>query len=701
MDEMEPMEGEGLKKELKKAGKKVAKTAAKAAVKYGATAAGTALAGPVGGYVAGKVADFALARLKKRPGGVMPPAVRAFVEKFGDTPINSVEVTRTPLDVTSRAPLNMVTLGQFDKAVKEAGYDSAFHLAMIVNGEYQIEKMEVIRVGGVSKKKNTETFVLQEKSTKTIREMFDAAESIMGRDKFTGYDARTNNCQDFIVAMLQGAGILTERSKEFVKQDVREIFKKLPGFTSALARGVTDLAAAADAAIYGQGEEETDVLEGGCEECMSGQGLKKLYKKGKKAAKNGVKYVKKDLKDDATKIAKKVRKATGQGFEYVWDEAQPIRAVLRQGSDILASALNKTNIDALEKIGASIHRFAHADQETLARMLGKQIRVASKGLVIVGKVTSVVGNVMVITGTITGQPELVAIGVAVDAAGNAVEIAGNVSYAASYGVSAAVAGDRKAALLAFLKAVEVGGTGALDSLTGGAGTVFIDLAKAAATDDTELAIQASAKAALVALDIIPGGEIASAVGEVATKTGAVDAATTAIADEASQAGSGPRTRATKRSREEDYSDMQRPLDESKVRRGMSERVATRDVRVNPTGVNSGWVRPKHAAVSIKPGVRKSDFYRRPTVRGFGANYVRNGYRDAPTGEDATGETRSRSRSVSALPVPNYRATGFDGSLDTILENSFHAPEVNRDMRLTDLNKPVTEIIRERTHVRRA
>ena len=141
---IEPMEGGALfskstKRKLKNTGKKILKTGAKYAVKEGAIALGTMAAGPVGGVAAGMAADFALKRLKKRPGGVMPPSVRKFVAEHGDEQITSVELLRTPLDMVSRAPLNMVTLGQFDKAVKEAGYDSAFHLGMIVNNKHQIE----------------------------------------------------------------------------------------------------------------------------------------------------------------------------------------------------------------------------------------------------------------------------------------------------------------------------------------------------------------------------------------------------------------------------------------------------------------------------------------------------------------------------------------------------------------------------------
>ena len=39
----------------------------------------------------------------------------------------------------------------------------------------------------------------------------------------------SNNCQDFIIALLKGSSILTKQLQDFIKQNVKTLFEKLPG----------------------------------------------------------------------------------------------------------------------------------------------------------------------------------------------------------------------------------------------------------------------------------------------------------------------------------------------------------------------------------------------------------------------------------------------------------------------------------------
>ena len=676
MAEMEQkMEGDGWWKDTKKAVKKKGKAVIKNDI---VPLAVTTVAGPV----AGMATKFVLQRLKKRPAGVMPPSVRSFLEKKGDEKITSVEVIRTPLDAVSQGALAAVTLGTFNKAVQEAGYDAAFHLAMIVNGKYQIDKQEVIKVSQPQKSKKTETLVLKETTDKTIREMFTAAQQLMGDGKFTGYDAKTNNCQDFIMAMLQGADIASERAQLFVKQDAGAIFSKLPGFTQPVARAVTDMAAAANAAIFGQGA--IDIIQ-------QGHGIKKLYKKKKKSVKKSATDTYKDVKETGEKkyeqgkdfakttgkdagiaAAKLAAKKIGKGAVLVWDELHPIRHVLAQGADALANQLNKTNIDALEKAGAKIHSFVHASPTDLARLLGKTIRVASKGAIITGQVTSVIGNVMVIAGTVTGQPEIVALGIAVDEAGTAIELTGRVGVEAGTITVALVQGDKEKAKEAALRAAITRGKGVLDMVTDGVGSTIVDLVQAVASDDPEATRRAAAKGALLAMGKATGTDDAAAVANLGVKVAGMGRKRK-HRDPMSRLGS----KAT--------ADWRHYLNDGEVKRAASNQAAMREVRVNPTNIASAHIEPHSALVYRRLGMLPSEFASRPTVRGFGANYVKTGYRDAPTGECAVGDTRSKSKSLSALPPPNYRDTVFDGAMATHLENSVRVYEASRDEKLTDLN----------------
>ena len=230
----------------KRVGKDIAKAVPRAAVS-------TAL-GPTGSLVDAAVGD----RFKKREAGKLPPAVRNVLEKQGDTVVTSIRAERTPLDMATNAALNAVTLGAFDKAVKQSGYDRAFHLALIINEKFVLDKQEVIKLSPYKGKKKTseERPIPLQKSGVTIREMLDKTRERMGDSRFTNYDARSNNCQDFVIAVLEGNGLMPadQETRDFIKQDATAIFKKLPKGTAKIARAVTDVAAKANRLFFGSGE---------------------------------------------------------------------------------------------------------------------------------------------------------------------------------------------------------------------------------------------------------------------------------------------------------------------------------------------------------------------------------------------------------------------------------------------------------------
>jgi hypothetical protein len=73
----------------------------------------------------------------------------------------------------------------------------------------------------------------------TVKELVDNTSKFMGSD-FLGYSAKSNNCQDFQMAILNSNHMNTPELTAFVKQDTASIFKD-PNFRK-LANTVTDLA---------------------------------------------------------------------------------------------------------------------------------------------------------------------------------------------------------------------------------------------------------------------------------------------------------------------------------------------------------------------------------------------------------------------------------------------------------------------------
>lgn len=240
-----PMQGGSILRSIKRGAKRAAKGAAKAAL--------SSALGP-----AASTAVAASDLLSKREAGTLPPAVRNILEKQGDTVIVSLRAVRTPLDMVTNAALNFVTLGAFNNAVKKSGYDSAFHLALVINDKFVLDKQEVIKLTtSIPKGKDTQSKTIPlAKQGLTIGQLLEGARKHMGDNKFTNYNAKTNNCQDFVIALLEGNGLMPEDSsvREFIKQDAEAIFKKLPKGTAKIAKGVTDFAAKANRFVFGKGE---------------------------------------------------------------------------------------------------------------------------------------------------------------------------------------------------------------------------------------------------------------------------------------------------------------------------------------------------------------------------------------------------------------------------------------------------------------
>jgi hypothetical protein len=193
-----------------------------------------------------------------------PPRVRDILSKFGNSPIVSLHVRRDPIRSMLHTVLNLITLGRWNTARQKYNYDKLFHLGLEAvvrpNPEselvhrFTIEKNEVINISP-AKSVDADTEMvpvdLREKSL-TINQLLEGGKAIQG-DGFFRYDAWTNNCQDFIVALLRGSDISTDSLEKFVKQPLEKLLPELPGYTAKLARATTDLAAIGNVALYGRG----------------------------------------------------------------------------------------------------------------------------------------------------------------------------------------------------------------------------------------------------------------------------------------------------------------------------------------------------------------------------------------------------------------------------------------------------------------
>ena len=188
-----------------------------------------------------------------------PPSVRKVIVLIGDIPISRMVVRRDPLPSPLSAALNLVTLGKFSEAQAKAKYDKLFHLCIefeLAGGSrYVLEKNEVIHIGfPAPPTKDTQivTVDMSNAQSNTLRGILTRGEAVMGGRWFV-YNALNNNCQDFIIACLQGNNQLTPALTAFVKQPLEVIVKSLPSYANQLFQGVTDAAAVGNVVIEGRG----------------------------------------------------------------------------------------------------------------------------------------------------------------------------------------------------------------------------------------------------------------------------------------------------------------------------------------------------------------------------------------------------------------------------------------------------------------
>ena len=173
----------------------------------------------------------------------VPPSVKNALSKIGNNNITSARLGRTPVQALIQGAL---------KVVANVPYDDLFHLFIeltLDNGQkWVLEKIERINLvkEDRSKKQGAE-FTSSFTVNKTMNELFQNTKNRMG-DKFLSYQSASNNCQYFIMGVLDGNGLNNSELTSFVKQDTKSIFKNNPVLRK-FANTLTDIGGYANAII--------------------------------------------------------------------------------------------------------------------------------------------------------------------------------------------------------------------------------------------------------------------------------------------------------------------------------------------------------------------------------------------------------------------------------------------------------------------
>ena len=242
------------------------------------------------------------------------PKVNKILGQFGDVPITRIFIKRTPLSKLMKGALNIASLGEFNKKFKNIPYDELYHLRLDIEtdkGRVTLEKNEVINMDVRPKtEKNTQSMLVENlPSGVTINEMLEKTKRAMGA-KYFFYQAKSNNCQFYVMSILRANDLDTKQNEEFVIQDATSLFSDSFRKTS---NTVTDIGAAVNTLT------DNDVIK------KSVDTTKKTMKKAKNTAEMIAEKAKQVLLgsgifDDIGRAVRKVGKTISKGSTNVIDK---------------------------------------------------------------------------------------------------------------------------------------------------------------------------------------------------------------------------------------------------------------------------------------------------------------------------------------------------------------------------------------------
>jgi hypothetical protein len=191
-----------------------------------------------------------LQTLKRKP-GLLPPSSRKVLSKIGDTEITDIQVFYYPIE--NETFINYATMGSFEEAKKEMGYDNMLHLGLLFNKNILYHKTDVVVLREEKPSRSDAKYINVSMNEPILLGAFiDNQLKYMGDDDFSNYTASTLNCQDFVKRGLEANDISIAPIKDIL-QDVYGVFKLMPDWVENVADVATDVASVINKQVEGEG----------------------------------------------------------------------------------------------------------------------------------------------------------------------------------------------------------------------------------------------------------------------------------------------------------------------------------------------------------------------------------------------------------------------------------------------------------------
>ena len=183
-----------------------------------------------------------------RDEGKFPPKSRILLDKIGDEKVESLEIFKYPISLSSFA--------KYLGVLENTGYDELMHLGIVINGKYILDKDAVLNFEkGKFPTQSTSTLEvdLNNQGSLSINQMIDNTRIFMGNKRFSTYKAFSWNCQDFIKSFLKSNKLLTKEYEDFIMQDLEKVLNNLPTYSEAISNFYTDSKAIVNRQQEGEG----------------------------------------------------------------------------------------------------------------------------------------------------------------------------------------------------------------------------------------------------------------------------------------------------------------------------------------------------------------------------------------------------------------------------------------------------------------
>ena len=150
------------------------------------------------------------------------PNVDKFMRDHGDEPVLEMIISRNVVSSILTGSMKLIST-QFRE---RAGSDKLYHLKLLIkttHSNISLEKNEVITISPYKMNYNAENLYVSFPPGLSINILLLNTRDKMG-NSFLTYSARDNNCQNFILALLQSNFLDNPRNVLFTKQSTSDLF---------------------------------------------------------------------------------------------------------------------------------------------------------------------------------------------------------------------------------------------------------------------------------------------------------------------------------------------------------------------------------------------------------------------------------------------------------------------------------------------